>query len=77
MIHPGAVALVERLGALHYDRLNTIKSAVRGGELSVPDGYLERQDQIQAKFALQYHSLGKKGKLEIQATKQLGSKDAL
>ena len=38
---------------------------------------LERQNFLIQQYALQYHALGKKGKLEIQATKQLGSADAL
>ena len=72
--HPGAVQLSERFGSLMYERTGKFADHFRG---QGNDKYLALHQKLLRRYALDYHSLGKTGKLEIQATKQLGSADAL
>eukprot|EP01134_Creolimax_fragrantissima_P006316 CFRG6316T1 len=80
--HKGATTLIERMGTLMYER--TMKSKERieekqkeGATTEEELEFLQEHKNLLLGYALKFHSLGKKGKLEIVPTKNIGSASAL
>ncbi|KAK9823565.1 hypothetical protein WJX72_003837 [[Myrmecia] bisecta] len=82
--HPGATAIVQRLGRIMMERFQQTEQRLQallaknasqseaGMRLSSKD-WLQFRTRLTRLWSLRYHKIGRKGKLEIVATKQMGS----
>ncbi len=84
--HSGAAAIMQRLGAVMVARLQDIEDALDAEAVqsdAVASARMSRADwsalrrQLLADWSLKYHRIGKRGKLEVHATKSVGSKEDL
>jgi malic enzyme len=84
--HSGAAAIMQRLGAVMVARLQDIEDALDAavaGSDAMASSRMSRADwsalrrQLLAAWSLKYHRIGKRGKLEVNATKFVGSKEDL
>jgi CRP-like cAMP-binding protein len=84
--HSGAAAIMQRLGAVMVARLQDIEDALDAavaGSDAMASARMSRADwsalrrQLLAAWSLKYHRIGKRGKLEVNATKFVGSKEDL
>jgi len=84
--HAGAASIMQRLGAIMVARLQDIEDALDDAAAAsgvVASSRMSRADwaalrrQLLADWSLKYHRIGKRGKLEVQATKFVGTKEDL
>ena len=84
--HAGAAAIMQRLGAIMVARLQDIEDALDDAAATsgaVASSRMSRADwaalrrQLLASWSLKYHRIGKRGKLEVNATKFVGTKEDL
>ncbi|KNC83090.1 hypothetical protein SARC_04648 [Sphaeroforma arctica JP610] len=80
--HKGATKLIERMGTIMYERTmhskDQIEAKQKNGPITASESkFITEHKALLLGYALKYHSLGKKGKLEIMPTKNLGSASAL
>jgi len=76
--HPGAIVLVENaLSALMARYQETTMLGLKNDVIAKDAEFSALKAEAFTKVSLMYHSLGKNGKLEIRATKQVGTAEEL
>ena len=86
--HPGATAIVQRLGRIMLERIQQTEERLQailarqgpqsaaGVRMSSADWAAFRR-RLTKQWALRYHTIGRKGKLQVVPTKAMGSKEDL
>lgn len=82
--HAGAVVVYEHIGKIMYDMIepldNRVAEAFKNGEKDLAENLQEWTGYLRdamRDFALQFHSIGSKGKIAVQPTKSVGDSASL
>jgi len=78
--HPGATSLMSELGNLMMKRMNFLDDILAERSKEDPatvQALMDAKHQLMGEWALHYHSIGKKGKLEVKSSKKIGGAEDL